>query len=105
MKDEKGLYYYPFPRNQNVRMYVRAKDGDVWFRLWNADDPKLWDEHGWVPYGAVKQAQNQYDGDSFDPAQAYDLQTARVLIEENELPSPNQTIGAKQKSRFIGKQK
>jgi len=83
MKDEKGLYYYPFPRNQNVRMYVRAKNGDVWFRLWNADDPKLWDEHGWVPYGAVQQARALYDGDSFDPAQAYDLHTARVLIEED----------------------
>ena len=84
MKDAKGLYYYPFPRNKGVRMYVREKDGAVWFRLWNADDPHLWDAHGWVPYGAVKQAQNQYDGDSFDPAQAYDLEAAKALIGENE---------------------
>ena len=83
MKDNRGLYYYPFPRNKNVRMYVREKEGAVWFRLWNADDPKLRDEHGWVPYGAVKQAQNQYDGDSFDPAQAYDMEAAKALIEES----------------------
>jgi hypothetical protein len=37
-------------------MYVRAKDGAIWFRLWNADDTALWDEHGWVPYEAVRQA-------------------------------------------------
>jgi hypothetical protein len=83
MKDDRGLYYYPFPQNKNVRMYVRDKDGAVWFRLWNADDPELWGEHGWVPYEAVKQAQARYEGQSFDPDQAYDLQTAKALIEEN----------------------
>jgi hypothetical protein len=65
-------------------MYVRARDGAIWFRLWNADDDRLWDEHGWVPYEAVKQAQDSYDGEAFDPAQAYDLQLAKALIEENE---------------------
>ena len=83
MKDDRGLYYYPFPRNKNVRMYVRAGDGAVWFRLWNEEDPKLWDEHGWIPYEAVKQAQALYEGDSFDPAQAYDLEAAHALIDES----------------------
>ena len=83
MRDKRGLYYYPFPGNKKVRMYVRAKDGAVWFRLWNADDEKLWDEHGWVPYEAVKQAQAIYEGGSFDPAQAYDLSAAQALIDEN----------------------
>ena len=83
MKDEKGLYYFPFPQNKNVRMYVREKDGAVWFRLWNADDSKLWEEHGWVPYGAIKQAGAMYDGDGFDPGKAYDLQAAKALIMEN----------------------
>ena len=86
MKDETELYYYPLPRNKNVRMYVRSKDGSVWFRLWNADDPKLWDEHGWVPYEAVKQAQALYDGEAFDPAQAYDLEAAKTIIDENDYP-------------------
>ena len=84
MHDKRGFYYYPFTQNKNVRMYVRAKDGSVWFRLWNADDSKLWDEHGWVPYEAVKQARAIYDGDAFDPDQAYDLPIAQALIDENE---------------------
>jgi len=84
MKDEKGLYYYPFPGNKSVRMYVRAKDWAVLFRLWNADDTKLWDEHGWVPYPAIKQAEAMYDGDGFDPGKAYDLQAATALIDENK---------------------
>ena len=84
MKDDRGLYYFPFPQNKSVRMYVREKDGAVWFRLWNADDSKLWDEHGWVPYGAIKQAEAMYDGDGFDPGKAYDLQAATALIDENK---------------------
>jgi hypothetical protein len=84
MRDKKGLYYYPFLQNKNVRMYVRDKNGAVEFRLWNADDPKLWDEHGWVPYEAIKQARAMYDGDAFDPAKAYDLQAATVLIDGNK---------------------
>ena len=84
MKDDRGLYYFPFPQNKNVRMYVREKDGAVWFRLWNADDSKLWDEHGWVPYPAIKQAEAMYDGDGFDPGKAYDLQAATALIDENK---------------------
>ena len=84
MKDDIGLYYFPFPQNKNVRMYVREKDGAVWFRLWNADDSKLWDEHGWVPYPAIKQAEAMYDGDGFDPGKAYDLQAATALIDENK---------------------
>ena len=83
MRDKRGLYYYPFPGNKKVRMYVRAKDGAVWFRLWSADDEKLWDEHGWVPYEAVKQAQAIYEGGSFDPARAYDLSAAQALIDKN----------------------
>ena len=83
MKDDRGLYYFPFAQNKNVRMYVREKDGAVWFRLWNADDSELWDEHGWVPYPAIKEAEAMYDGVGFDPAKAYDLQAAKALIMEN----------------------
>ena len=25
----------------------------VWFRLWNQDDPALWEEHPWTPWGAI----------------------------------------------------
>jgi hypothetical protein len=27
MKDKVGIYYYPFPENKRVRMYVREKAG------------------------------------------------------------------------------
>ena len=84
MKDDRGLYYYPFPQNKNVRMYVREEDGAVCFRLWNANDPELWNEHGWVPYEAINQARAMYTGDAFDPGQAYDLPTARALIDEDK---------------------
>lgn len=85
MKDEKGLYYHPFPQNKRVRMYVRAADGEeeIEFRLWNQDDPMLWTEHGWVPWGAIEKATDMYTGKGFDPKAAYDIGLARALIKEN----------------------
>ena len=85
MKDKRGLYYYPFPQNKRVHMYVLRQGDDICFRLWNADDPKLWEEHGWVAYDAIRQASNRYDGKSrFDPNQAYDLNIAKTLLKELE---------------------
>ena len=84
MKDEKGLYYYPFPLNKRVRMYVREAGGEICFRMWNADDAELWDEHDWVPYNAIKQAQGIYQVKDFDPKQAYDIQIAQALIKEDK---------------------
>ena len=80
MKDDNGLYYYPFPQNKNVRMYVR-KDGDsIAFRLWNTNDHLLWENHGWVPYEAIKQAAAIYKGNAFEPDQTYDINLAEALI-------------------------
>ena len=84
MKDDKGLYYYPFPLNKRVRMYVREMGGEIGFRMWSSDDPKLWEEHGWVPYDAIKQAQKIYTVKEFDPKQAYDIQIAQALIREHK---------------------
>ena len=83
MKDDKGLYYHPFPQNKKVRMYVRETGEGVCFRLWNPDDPKLWDAHGWIPYDAVRQASAMYKGKDFNPTQAYDIEVARTLLREN----------------------
>ena len=44
MKDKNGLYYYPFPNNKKVRMYVSKRNDDVCFRLWNQD------EQGWTKH-------------------------------------------------------
>ena len=65
-------------------MYVREMGGEIGFRMWNSDDPQLWEEHGWVPYDAIKQAQKMYAVKDFDPKQAYDIQIARALIKENK---------------------
>jgi hypothetical protein len=86
MHDHYGLYYYPSAGNRRVRMYVREEGGEVFFRLWNADDPKLWEDHGWVPHGAIRQAAAIYAGKDFDPLQAYDLELARALLAENAAP-------------------
>lgn len=86
MKDEKGLYYYPFPQNRRVRMYVKQSGNDISFRLWSADDEQLWEEHGWVSHEAILQAAKLYKEEKrtggFDPRQAYDIHAARALIRE-----------------------
>ncbi|WP_372680855.1 hypothetical protein [Desulfosarcina sp.] len=83
MKDKIGIYYYPVPENKRVRMYVRAKNKDIEFRMKNEDDPSVWNDHGWVPYGAIQQAQVLYEKRGrFDPHRAYDIQVAKVLIRD-----------------------
>ncbi len=87
MKDERGKYYYPFPQNKKVRMYVREKDGMIHFRMWNSDDAKLWEEHGWIPHEAILQAAEMFEKradkkSDFDPNRAYDLDAAKALLKE-----------------------
>jgi hypothetical protein len=82
MKDQLGLYYYPFPQNKKVRMYVRAAADEPEFRMWNQDDPQMWEAHGWVPYSAIVHAKAMYKGKTFDPDKAYDIQAAKALIAE-----------------------
>jgi hypothetical protein len=51
----------------------------------NEDDPSIWTDHGWVPYGAIQQAQVLYEKRSgFDPNRAYDIQIAKVLVRDDE---------------------
>lgn len=83
MKDELGLYYYPSAGNHRVRMYVKRESGAVWFRMWNADDPQLWEQHDWVPYEAIRRAAEIYTGKNFDPRRAYDIDAARALLDED----------------------
>jgi hypothetical protein len=82
MQDHRGHFYYPFPQNKRVRMYVRSAGNELEFRIWNQDDAQMWEDHGWVPYSAIVQAAAIYKGGAFDPGKAYDLQTARALIRE-----------------------
>ena len=82
MKDERGRYYYPNPAKKRVRMYVKEEEGTIWFRLWNQDDPKLWDDHGWVPWGALQKAIAMYEGKDkpFNPTTFYDIDIARQIL-------------------------
>ena len=84
MKDENGLYYYPFPNNKKVRVYVSLMKDDICFRLWNQDDAKLWEEHGWVPHEAILQAEKMYEGKPFDPKSAYDIKLAEALLDKEK---------------------
>lgn len=85
MKDDRGLFYYPFPANKRVRMYVRKEKNTVAFRLWNTDDPQLWEDHGWVPHEAILQAAAIYkkEKNGFDPGQAYDIELATEILKED----------------------
>jgi hypothetical protein len=92
MKDDRGPFYYPFPQNKRVRMYVKEDEGTIWFRLYNADVPELWDEHGWVPWKAVKMARELYEQErksgqretsDFDPRTAYDIDVAKMILKES----------------------
>jgi hypothetical protein len=83
VKDDRGIYYYPFPENKQVRMYVRRETGEVAFRMWSSGDPQLWEDHGWVPYGAIRQAAALFKGKGFDPRRAYDMAVATALLKEN----------------------
>jgi hypothetical protein len=84
MKDEKGVYYYPYPNNKKTRMYIKKSQGDICFRLWNKEIPELWDEHGWIPYDAILKASTMYKkGEGkFDPGRAYDIEVAKSLLDE-----------------------
>lgn len=88
MNDEKGLFYYPFPQNKRVRMYVKDEDGAVWFRLWSQDDARLWDDHGWVPWDAIHKAKSMYREErpqgGFQPDKAYDLDVARLILKQGK---------------------
>ena len=85
MKDDRGHYYYPFPRNRGVRMYVRRTGAGIEFRMWNQEDPDLWKSHGWVPFDAIREAAEMYAGrGGFDPSKAYDVELAAAVLAEAE---------------------
>lgn len=85
MRDDKGIYYFPFIQNKKVRMYVREVENSVWFRIWDAKNDAIWKEHNWVPYDAIKKAASVYNNkNGFDPNQVYDIKLAKTLIKEQQ---------------------
>ncbi len=82
MQDDRGCYYYPFPQDKKIRMYVRMVEKQVEFRLWNSDDPMIWEKHKWIPMEAIRQAAALYDKDKPDPLQLYDIQVAEAVLRD-----------------------
>jgi hypothetical protein len=84
MKDQRGVYYYPNPANKAFRMYVRRTGAGIEFRMWNQQDAELWKAHGWVPFDAIQEAAAMYEGSTFNPARAYDIELAGAVLAEEE---------------------
>lgn len=92
MKDDKGLYYYPVLQNRKLRMYVRLNEDEIEFRLWDQADKSLWDEHGWIPWTAIKQAADLYKKEGrkgAPPTHLYDLNVAKGLLREESARKGN----------------
>lgn len=88
MRDQLGLYYHPQAGDATSRVYVRrGPDGEVEFRLWQADHPEVWERHPWLSLAVVRQAARLYQQErqtEADPLRLYDLAVARALLKEAE---------------------
>ncbi|WP_338669332.1 hypothetical protein [Pseudodesulfovibrio methanolicus] len=84
MKDERGVYYTPSLQHPEVRMYVRENEGEIEFRLYNPDEPVIWEKHQWVPYQAIEAAAAMFREKNTDrnPLALYDRDIARKLLDE-----------------------
>ena len=84
MQDKDGIFYYPYPENKRIRMYVREQGGTIEFRLSNIDHPEIWERHGWLDMDIIKRSAKMYEerGSKVDPTKIYDLETARYLLKE-----------------------
>lgn len=84
MQDKDGIFYYPYPQNKRIRMYVRERDNNIEFRLSNSDHPEIWERHGWLDMDIIKRGAQMFAdrGTKVDPVKIYDLDTARFLLKE-----------------------
>ncbi|WP_243545164.1 hypothetical protein [Pseudodesulfovibrio tunisiensis] len=84
MKDARGYYYTPSLQFPDVRMYVRDNNGTIEFRLWNANEPIIWEKHQWLSYDVITQAANMYEerGTGRNPLGLYDLDIAKRLLSD-----------------------
>ncbi len=66
-------------------MYVKLMEDDIAFRLWDDENPAMWDEHGWVPWTALNQAAAMYvenrEGNP-PPMHLYDMEIAMRLLKD-----------------------
>ena len=83
MRDNYGVFYYPQPENKRLKMYVRISDGVVEFRPAHADNARLWEQHGWIPYEAAKKADeySREQGKRY-PLHLYDFDVALGVLSD-----------------------
>lgn len=88
MKDERGLYYNPNPGDDRARVYVRrGADGEIEFRLWQAEMPEVFEKHPWLPHAVIADAASLYQAErnsAANPLRLYDLAVARELVRQDE---------------------
>lgn len=87
MEDKLGLYYLPRPSIPAVRMYVqRNNDGEVEFRMWDAEHPEVWEKHNWLSISTIKMAAELFQSEhkDSDPLSLYDYAVAESLLREKE---------------------
>ncbi|MEF2144013.1 MAG: hypothetical protein V3573_01085 [Desulfovibrionaceae bacterium] len=84
MKDELGLYYHPAIQDPQTRMYVREFEGQIQFRLWNADHDHVWEKHEWLPLDVIEAAAEMYRqrGSDRNPMALYDVDIAKRLLKD-----------------------
>ncbi len=85
MQDQHGVFYYPQPENKRLKMYVRIQDGIVEFRPDHADNPQLWEGHGWIAYEAAKKADeySKQQGKRY-PLHLYDFDVALGVLADSD---------------------
>ena len=83
MKDERGLYYIPSLQNPEVRMYVRRGEDEIEFRLFNPEEPIIWEKHQWMPYSVIEQAAAMFRERDTDrnPLALYDMSIAQKILD------------------------
>lgn len=90
MKDERGIYYYPVLQNKKRRMYVRRNGDDIEFRMWDSDDPTVWEDHHWLSIAVIKKAAEIYTSHPTytgrSPLHLYDMDIAKQLLKD-EVPT------------------
>ena len=83
MKDERGHYYTPSLQHPNIRMYVRQGDDEIEFRIYNPEEPIIWEKHQWMPYSAIEQAATMFRERNTDrnPMALYDISIAKRILD------------------------
>lgn len=86
MQDKLGIYYNPQPGNNKARVYVRKDAHDnIEFRLWQQDQPRIWDKHQWLSLDVIEKAATLYKqtsdhAEDVNPMILYDVAVAKALL-------------------------